>query len=459
LMPTLSMQLMAKITKWYHVSKVIGSGSRWNMVARDLKEQYGDYVRTGPRELTVFDANAINATNGPGSKCSKGTWYEAFEGNLQGYRDKTLHRRRRKVWDNGFSRPVLNGLAPQIISETEILLDKLSKETSGENKAIEITTTLSSFAFDIMNIIAFGKNSDILCGKNTTPVPDIIHGAQAVAGYITPIPWITSILKAIPGMMGAQYQVDQWAWNMIQKRKAMKDPPTDLMTYLLDENIDPKGPKIDETLMTGEGKLIVIAGTDTTSATLSMLFLHLALDQDRQKTLQEAIDDIFFSAGQNFTSASMFSNGCTYLEAVINETLRLHPAVQSGVQRETPPEGLTIGDTFIPGKTSIWCSNGNIARDPRYFASPDEFLPERWTTNTELVYDKNASVPFQIGPYSCVGKNVALMEMRAVVVQVLRHYSLSLPVGFDEKKWFDGCLDTFTTTTPKLDLVFNKRSM
>ncbi len=75
------------------------------------------------------------------------------------------------------------------------------------------------------------------------------------------------------------------------------------------------------------------------------------------------------------------------------------------------------------------------------------------------MYDKSASVPFQIGPYSCVGKNVALMEMRAIVVQVLRHYSLSLPGGFDENKWFDGCLDTFTTTTPKLDLVFNKRSM
>jgi cytochrome P450 len=42
-----------------------------------------------------------------------------------------------------------------------------------------------------------------------------------------------------------------------------------------------------------------------------------------------------------------------HLNAVINETLRLHPPVPSGVQRKTPPEGIKLGETHIPGNTVI----------------------------------------------------------------------------------------------------------
>lgn len=103
-----------------------------------------------------------------------------------------------------------------------------------------------------------------------------------------------------------------------------------------------------------------------------------------------------------------------YLDAVINETLRMHPPVPSGVQRMTPPDGLRIGETFVPGNTIVQIPTHTMFRgvcsfshfsdlfssrtaDARFFENPDEFIPERWTTRKELTKDASIFVPFSSG--------------------------------------------------------------
>ena len=51
-----------------------------------------------------------------------------------------------------------------------------------------------------------------------------------------------------------------------------------------------------------------------------------------------------------------------HLNAVINEALRLHPPVPTALQRLTPPEGINIGGTFIPGNMTVWCPQYVIGR-------------------------------------------------------------------------------------------------
>lgn len=98
--------------------------------------------------------------------------------------------------------------------------------------------------------------------------------------------------------------------------------------------------------------------------------------------------------------------------------MRLYPAIPSGLQRVTPPEGLQIGDIHVPGDTIITVPTYTLNRgkfrahlrpgrvgltslghalDPRFYVHPDDFIPERWTTRPELTKDPSLFVPFSIG--------------------------------------------------------------
>lgn len=90
--------------------------------------------------------------------------------------------------------------------------------------------------------------------------------------------------------------------------------------------------------------------SDTTATTLSCLFFLLATDKPACVKLQEEIDIVFPQTAQ--LDVSKLSK-MTYLQACINETLRLFPPVPSGLQRMTPKKGIFIGERFIPGDTIV----------------------------------------------------------------------------------------------------------
>ena len=100
----------------------------------------------------------------------------------------------------------------------------------------------------------------------------------------------------------------------------------------------------------GDCGLIIIAGSDTTTTALTYVFYHLCQSAQIFAKLRKELDS-FYKPG----SESEFRDlqEATYLNAVINEALRLHPPVPSGLLRVTPPEGITIGSTFIPGNVTI----------------------------------------------------------------------------------------------------------
>lgn len=94
---------------------------------------------------------------------------------------------------------------------------------------------------------------------------------------------------------------------------------------------------------------MIVAGSDTTAATLTHIFYHLALDSTLVTKLRNELR----------TTAPGDSK---FLAALINETLRLHPPVPSGVLRQTPASGLRFGDTFIPGGVTISMPTWSLGR-------------------------------------------------------------------------------------------------
>ena len=137
---------------------------------------------------------------------------------------------------------------------------------------------------------------------------------------------------------------------------------------------------------------------------------------------------------------------CQYLNAVINETLRLHPPVMSGLQRVTPPEGMVINSKHVPGNTVVTIPTYTLHRDERNFSSPNSFMPERWI-DAKSVENHNVKAfnPFSYGPTGCVGKQLALMEMRSVIASFSQLFQSKFAPDFNAGGWPEkNLVDTFT---------------
>ncbi|KAJ5297263.1 6-phosphogluconate dehydrogenase [Penicillium atrosanguineum] len=118
---------------------------------------------------------------------------------------------------------------------------------------------------------------------------------------------------------------------------------------------------------------------------------------------------------------------------------------------------MTIGKSYIPGNTIVQVPLYTMFRDPRAFERPTEFIAERWTTSPELVKDRSVFIPFNTGPWACVGRRLALMELRRVTAELLLRYDISFAPGKASDTFLDDGKDMFTLAATPLFLNFTKR--
>ena len=98
-------------------------------------------------------------------------------------------------------------------------------------------------------------------------------------------------------------------------------------------------------IVINDGDLVVIAGSDTTKTVLASLFFYLLSNPEKLAKLRDEIDR-FYPPGESLSSKHF--QEMAYLDACINEALRLSPVVPSGSQRDVgpnpePSKGRTFG--------------------------------------------------------------------------------------------------------------------
>lgn len=120
----------------------------------------------------------------------------------------------------------------------------------------------------------------------------------------------------------------------------------------------------------------LVAGTDTTANTLTYLVWAVCQTPSVKAALVEELDRL----PKNFDDTHLKS--LSYLNQVIEETLRFYPAVATGLLRIVPPGGANIAGHQIPGGSTVSCQAYSLQRDPDIFSSPDEFDPARWGNAT-----------------------------------------------------------------------------
>ncbi|CCT69156.1 related to pisatin demethylase cytochrome P450 [Fusarium fujikuroi IMI 58289] len=409
-----------------------------------------------PSALSILDAKVFHAIHSNNSPCSKGPWYNIEQPaiSLHMSRDKNDHSRRRRAWDRAFSSKALRDYEPRVVKYTSQLLDRME---ATQDMPVDIAKWFKFYSFDTMGDLAFGQSFNMLTGGVKHPFMALVESHMVMAGTFSQLIWLFPLLRALPFLGREDAIFQKWLENQVRHQEQNKPDLPNIFSWLLEDYKTQLYPKEQDWLnLQADMQLIAVAGSDTTSVTLTCLFYLLATNRDVCMQLQEEIDNLFSSSSH--LNHSSFAK-LTYLQACIDETLRLFPPVPSGLQRMTPPEGLRVGDIFIPGDTIVTVPSYTLYRDERYFTAPDDFVPERWTTRPEMVKNDSVFAPFSVGRYACVGKQLGLMEVGYAACMILHRFDICLSgEGTTSKSAFlKGLRDHFTLDAPRLNVVLTAR--
>lgn len=107
-----------------------------------------------------------------------------------------------------------------------------------------------------------------------------------------------------------------------------------------------------------------------------------------------------------------------FLDAVIREGLRCFPPIPMSFPRYVPPGGRTLDGFFVPEHTIVSCQPWTLHKNPDVFPSPQVFNPERWLEEKGKLERERLFFAFSQGSRGCIGKNLALAEMKILLKEV-----------------------------------------
>jgi len=134
------------------------------------------------------------------------------------------------------------------------------------------------------------------------------------------------------------------------------------MEYMLQDYRSPQ-PKAyrNINIVYSDAQAIIVAGTDTIGAALAYAFYYLARDKQLRDRLREEMRPLFGRTVPGQFAEKDLRNAA-YLDAIINEALRLHnPTCNSG-PRLVPPEGIVVDGHHIPGGTLVVVPTSSVQR-------------------------------------------------------------------------------------------------
>ncbi|KAF1347461.1 putative benzoate 4-monooxygenase cytochrome P450 [Lizonia empirigonia] len=451
--------LPAKISRFYAAYLSAKDVQYFKELAK-VHAQYGDFVRTGPREISVLRKSAVSAIYGPNSEMRKSTWYGQTGNDLKKTsihmtRDHESHKQRRRAWDRGFSMKALATYEPRI----KIKADAFVRQLRQSSKAFDASAWSMYYSFDVMGEVGLGKDFDNLSSGQEHPAIKGVHDHMTMLGILSTVPWLLNLLSSIPGAAAGYSSFFSFCSNEIQAKNKTWDSekyPQDIISWLLkavkdkDVSASPSPEALED-----DTRVVIIAGSETTATTLAGALYYLAKCPQKQKKLQSMLDQTI--EGNNAWTYEKVKS-VTYIDDWINETLRLRPALLTGGPRETPSKGVQIDEVFIPGNTNVLVPVSLIHRDPRWWQEAQDFVPERFgERRVEMGTDQAPYLPFSMGAYSCPGKNLAQLSLRIALSTIVQNFDISFAPGETGEKFDKEMLDTFTVTLPPLQLQFNPR--
>jgi cytochrome P450 len=321
-----------------------------------LHLRYGPVVRYAPNELSFIDTSVWREIHGYGANAFKKDpdFYgpDAYGTPVGLVRaDNVAHARQRKLVSHAFSDKALKEQESFLKGYVELLIAKL-KDIGAKGAEADLVKWYNFTTFDIMADLTFGEPLKLLQEAKYTPW---VSSVFSHASITIPIQVIRSWgLSKLFQMCVSTKTMEQRKIHMshssdrVDARLARKTDRPDIWTYVLrhSEDEENRGKGLLPTEMYSNAALFMLAGTETTATELSGLTYFLLKNPAKLERLQNEIRTAFSSLkDMHMTELAQLP----YLNACLEEGLRIYPPVSGGLPRTTPGDGAKIAGRWVPG--------------------------------------------------------------------------------------------------------------
>jgi cytochrome P450 family 110 len=330
--------------------------------------------------------------------------------------DEDAHARRRKL-----VMPSYHGAALRRISEVVPQMAKEDVASWPRGEVMALHPHILRFTLHVIREVIYGPRTP----KRWEELLDVIQQMMEFNNSIaSPMmihkmpPKAVERAKSIKRLGLKQFlenreRADAMIYETIEEHRESGHRGDDLLSVLLGITHDDGSPlslqEIRDEMMT-----IFLAGTETTAAAIAWSFEYLSRHDEARARLLAEID-----AGESDA----------YLTATINEVLRLRPSIPNIIVRHVVKPIEIGGVRYDPGM-DLWASSYLVNRDRKVYSDPDAFRPERFLDSKPGTY---TWIPFGGGRIRCLGDKIALVEMKAMIREVLTQCVLHRPDSKPER--------------------------
>ncbi|CAI0641331.1 unnamed protein product, partial [Colletotrichum noveboracense] len=421
----------------------------------EANQKYGSLVRIGPKDIVTSDPDLMKHMLGVRTKYTRSDWYHAmrldpWHDNVLSSRDDAMHSKLRSQMARGYSGKEVIGLEDKIDGSV-LRLTRLIDTYVAEDKRFDFGLKAQYFTLDVISDLAFGNpfgdlasDSDVHGYIHTIEqkMPSIFV-ATVLPSLLTVLSWpglkrllpsesdatglgkLIRMAKEIAGeRFGPNKKLEQdmlgsFVAHGLTEEEASSEilmQMCGLSSFLQCSTSRPP--------LTSTGRL---AGSDTTATAIRATLLHLITNPRVLATLRAEIarSQLSWPVVKEAEARKM-----GYLQAVIKEGLRIYPPVAGQMSKEVPRGGDTFKGVHLPEGTRVGYGAWGIFRRAEVWGQDaDEFRPDRWLeadAERLKLMEETLEIVFGHGKWKCLGRNVAMMELQKVFVELLRRYDLVL---------------------------------
>ncbi|KAE8915665.1 hypothetical protein PF005_g19810 [Phytophthora fragariae] len=362
--------------------------------------------------------------------------------------EQWIHQR--KTSSNLFTMRALRDSMTAVIQRHAIVLYDILRRASENKQTLDLFKLFNRFTIEAFTEIGFGVHMNCLDSEEEHPFQKAFDRAQRALRFRFTRPgwfWKTQrwLRLGVEGQLRRDIEViDKTVLEIVEKALARRsnhvgNPGTkrgDIVSLFLESvgsSPDADAKRFDPKYLRDIVVNFLIAGRDTTAQALSWFFFNLsqkphveaAIRNELMQRLPKPQDD-----GTDGVTPSMEGvSHLVYLEAALKETLRLHPSVPVEPKQTVADTTLSDG-TFVPAGSSIGLATYAMGRMPQVWGpDAEEFKPERWidpTTGKLIAVSAYKFASFNAGPRMCLGKNLAMLEMKLIVAGVLYKFHIEV---------------------------------